>query len=180
MLRILLISALVAFGTMSSSAQANDQPTKDQMENEMGKALEDLSGILDTLDMESLFGADGIEGLLKGFSMDGKEMQDLNGTLDSLGISNLLGGDISEMFEGLFGKDGMDMGQIDKMMEESLGMMKDMDMSQFQKMFESLDLSEMMKMFEGMDMEGFDGILPPQLPQDETPTDSKGKKLKKI
>ena len=95
--------------------------------------------------------------------------------MDSLGLSQFFGGDMSKLFEDSMR--GMDMGELDKMIEKGMGMMKDIDMNELQKMFEGIDMSEMMKMFEGMD---FQGVLPPQSPQQETPTDSKGKKLKKI
>lgn len=177
MSRIILFAAFLLFGNTILSAQ-NDQPAEQPDMNEtMEQAFGEISKMLDTLDMESIFGEGGMEGLLKGFSFDGKEMQDLNGAMDSLGLSELLGGDISMMFEQ--GLQGMDMGDMDKMMEEGLGMMKDMDMSQFQKMLEGIDLSEMMKMFEGMNLDDFNGVMPPSMPED-TPTDSKGKKLKKI
>lgn len=181
MFRNIILAAITLLLSSHLFAQ-NDQPAAEPQLNEsMEEAFGELSKMLDTLDTESIFGQGGIEGLLKGFSFDGKEMQDLNAAMDSLGLSELLGGDISKMFEGGFpGMEGMDMKELDKMMEQSLGMMKDMDMSQFQEMFEGIDMSEIMKMFEGMDMEEFKGgVFPPQNPE-EVPTDSKGKKLKKI
>lgn len=176
MIRILLFAIAFVFIGSTLSAQSDHKlSVEPELNHSMDEAFKEISKFLDTINTGELLGEGGLEGLLKGFSFDGKEMKELDGAMDSLGLSQFFGGDLSKLFEDSM--KGMDMGELDKMIEEGMGMMQDIDMNELQKMFEGIDMSEMMKMFEGMD---FQGVIPPQSPQQETPTDSKGKKLKKI
>lgn len=163
---IFCVTGLVA----QSEEQLNAEPS-------MEEALEEMSKIMDTLDIQNLLDGADMNSLFESFGFGG---EDMGGIMDSLNLDELFGGDFSRLFEGGEGMQGFDMQQLDKMMEESLGIFEQMDMSEIQKMMEGIDMSEIMKMFDGMDMGGMQEFMqPPASP--ETPTeDGNRRKLKKI
>lgn len=169
MTRLIIILAFSLFG-LSLSAQSQDEPqtTPDPAE-EMGKAMEEMQQMMDTMDLQ---------GMLKGFSMDGQEIN-----LDSL----LNGVDISKLMEGAMpGMEGMEGADMQKMMEESMKMLEGVDMAEMMKMMEGVDMNEMMKMLEGVDMSEmmkmFEGMDLEQMmpPGATTPKKTEDPKMKKI
>ena len=162
-MRLLIILAFSLFGlSLSAQSQETPQPTQ-----EMDKAMDDMKKMMDTLDLQ---------GMMKGFGMDGKELN-----LDSL----LNGVDISKLMEGgIPGMEGMDNAEMQKMMEQSMKMLEGVDMTEMMKMLEGVDMTEMMKMLEGVDMSEmmkmFEGMdLKQMMPEGTTPknADPKMKKL---
>lgn len=111
MTRLMIILAFSLLG-LTVSAQSQDDATKSTPTEEMNESMEQMKQMMDTMD---------IQGMLKGFSMDGQEIN-----LDSL----LNGVDISKLMEGGMGMDGMNDADMQKMMEESMKMLEGVDMTE--------------------------------------------------
>ena len=132
MTRLIIILAFSLLG-LTVSAQSQDDATKSAPAQELNESMKQM---MDTMD---------IQGMLKGFSMDGQEIN-LDSLLNGMDISKLMDG-------GMLGMEGMENTDMQKMMEESMKMLEGVDMTEMMKMLEGVDMTEMMRMFEGMDLE---------------------------
>lgn len=162
-----LAICFLLLGTFQIDAQDTPKIDSDEMQKQMESAMSELQSILDTLDINALFNGSELGNLFgEGFSND----MNIEG-LDSLGgfnLDNLLGGDLSQFFgEGL--PNELDMEQLNGMMEMSLKMMEQIDVSELQKMFEGFNF----------DFEGMEDMFP-QGPEDESPAEDGEKKKRKM
>ena len=192
MIRFLLLT-LILFSGLGVSAQTT--PSEDMSEG-LDQIFSEIQLMMDSLDFSKMLGDENLQGYMKGFNLDGTEMEEFNKMLDSLDMGSMFGAQGFEgLFEGMPGMEGMDSESISKMMEESMKMFDQMDISEMNKLFEQMDMSEMGKMLEGMDMENlfkgfdmedfnkmFEDMEIPMGPEETQPAEGQGtrKKLKKI
>ena len=167
MLKTLIIALLLT--TLSLSLSAQNQKSPEDAKKEMDKGLEEMSKMLETMDLNKILQDEGIQEMMK--SLDFSEM----------GLDSLLGN----------GMPGMENQDFQQLMEQSMKMFEGMDMNEMNKMFEGMDLEKMLegmdleKMLEGMDLEkmlegmDFGEMMPKEAPKDN-PVEKDGKKLKKL
>ena len=157
MIRILYVTILLfCLGTLSAQ---NTTPTEDPAKS-MEDAMSEMTKMLDTMDLSNLMKGLDLNSILGDAEfgsmfemMDSMDLNQLFGErgLDDLGMGNE---DIGKMMEeSMKMLEGMDMSQISKMMEG-------IDMSEMMKALEGIDMSEMMKMFEGINPEDFNIVPP--------------------
>ena len=166
MTRLIIILAFSLLG-LTVSAQSQDDATKSAPAQELNESMEQMKQMMDTMD---------IQGMLKGFSMDGQEIN-LDSLLNGMDISKLMDG-------GMLGMEGMENTDMQKMMEESMKMLEGVDMTEMMKMLEGVDMTEMMKMLEGVDMtemmKMFEGMDLEQMMPPAGNTPKEDPKMKKI
>lgn len=133
----------------------------------MDEAIEEIKGMMDTLDLEKLLGND-FSGILGQLNFGNGQMF----PMDSLS-SNGSFGFLHELFSE------MDQEEMNKMFEQGMQMLQGMDMSQMNQMFEQLDMKELEKMMEGLDMDQFQDMFPQTTPSEEK-KDTEKKNSKKL
>jgi len=160
----IVIFALFLFGGFSVSAQntPNDLNT-DEIQEKMQESFSELQSILDTMDFSQIFGQDFNQLFGENFS-GGLGLDSLGG----LDINELLGEDMFQMFGEAFPQ-GIQGEEFQKLMEESM------------KMLEQIDMSELQGMFEGMDFnfEGLEDMMKDIEIEDEKDSEKDGDKKKK-
>ena len=146
----------------------------EKLEKQMEDAFSEFQIMMDTLDFSQMFGED-FNGLFGDSFSEGFNFNNLD-SLGDLNLNDLLGEDIFKQFgEGMPAE--LDMENFSQMMEESMKMLDQIDMSQLQEMFEGMDF----------DFEQFEQMLPgddfddkEEEKRDENGKIIKKKKLKKI
>ncbi len=157
MIRILYVTILLfCLGNLSGQ---NTPPTEKPAKS-MEDSMSEMTRMLDTMDLSNLMKGLDLNSILEGAEfgsmfemMDSMELNQLFGEqgLNGLGMGNEDFGKMME--ESMKMLEGMDMSQITKMMEG-------IDMSEMMKALEGIDMSEMMKMFEGINPEDFNLVPP--------------------
>jgi len=162
--------------TFSLTAQI-DNSEKDLQESYQ-QAIEEFSKVMDTLDFSKIF-EENFSEFFNEFDQKSNPNQDsFQGILDSLNFEELLGGSNLQYFGDTF--KSMDSVKMNKLLEESMQLFQQMDLSQFQGLMDQLDLSELHQMFDGMNMEEFNFQYPQQPSDDNAPEKKEDQKLKKI
>jgi len=158
------VFALILIGGFSLSAQnsPNDINTE-ELQEKMEESLSDIQTILDTLDFNQLFSQD----FNKLFENNFGQFESLD-SLGSFDINQFFGEDMMQMFGDIMPQD-FEADDFQKMMEESM------------KMLEQIDISELQGMFEGMDFnfEGLEDLMKDGDQNDSDDSDKEGDKKKK-
>lgn len=164
----LLLSTFLCYSLMAQTEQSSPDINESYQE-----AMEEFSQAIDTLDFSKIFD----EGFGQLFDL-GPNQGNMNGLIDSLDLNQFFGdsgfGMIQEQIQE------MDPEQLNEMLDQSMKMMQQMDLSQFQSLLDDIDMGQLQKMFEGMDFEGFN-FQGPNIPKNDGEDDGKGtKKMKKL
>lgn len=162
---VIVLLFVMAFSINVSAQRKSDNIDTKEMQEQMGDAMSEFQNMLDTLDFEKFFSQDFSN--LFGGSMEGMNFDNLD-SLGSISLDELFGEDLFQQFGESMPND-LDMENFGQLMEESM------------KMFEQIDMSELEKMFEGLDFdfEGFEEMMPSD-EMDDKNNNSKIKKKSKL
>ncbi len=176
-MRLLTFILLITL-SLNLSSQSKDKTPPNDTEQSFQSAMEELERAMSEIDLNEIFSQD-FSRIFQDSISPNLKMDDIDSLFGFFNLGEMFGEEFQSEFDQNFTPE-----MLEQQIGESMKLLEQLDMNEFQNLFEGLDFQQFNNMFDSLDMNSFDELFKEfnfeGFDMQKERSDEKNKKIKRI